>query len=251
MSAVAVVLSKLIPSLLLGFVLLASCASNPSARRTATSPASSALPAASAPAASGALQPSAPPLPATGWSCAGNPPEIAPGWKSELAVVPATAPNALEKAMQGAQDKLRAKVCVNADRDRAVADACSYLASHIEPWVTGTNGRDTCASAVIKRQYIDEWTTVGSDLEGFDKKLASAAKDLLHAARGRGKRTSGPPRVALVAVYDDNEADARQNQLPGGRRADWLASRFKAAFAAALIWPWALSTPAMRSHASD
>jgi hypothetical protein len=179
----------------------------------------------------------------SGWSCVGDPPDVAPGWKTELAIVPTSSANALEKALQNAQDKLRTKLCVNADRDRSAADACAFLAAHIEPWKTGRTKTDTCASAVIKQQYIDEWAAVGSDLEGFDVRLAASARvfvDAVRAARAKldgarsakGAKALPPPRIALAAVYDDNDSDPRQNQLPGGRRADWLASRFKTNFVA-------------------
>lgn len=127
--------------------------------------------------------------------------------------------------MRAAQEKMRAKICVSAENDRAAADACSFLASKIEPWTTGSNGREVCASAVIKAASISEWERLASDLGDFDKQLSEVAGKFLKAAGGKA------PRIALAAVYDDNSADPKQNQLPGGRRADWLAARFRAAFA--------------------
>jgi len=163
----------------------------------------------------------------------GDPPDVAPGWKMEIATMPANAPNALDAAMQTAQERLRVRICVGADQDKTAADACSFLAAKIEPWKTGSNGRDTCASAVIKRQYIEEWTRVATDLDSFDQHLAASATQLVQAARARPVKGSpaGPARIALAAVYDDNDAEPHKNQLPGGRRADWLASRFKTHFA--------------------
>lgn len=155
------------------------------------------------------------------WKCVGDPPEIAAGWRTEIAFVPAQSTNPFEMAMRGAQDKLRTKICVNQDTDRAAADACSFLASKIEPWKTGQNERDVCASAVIKGESIREWSALTTDLQAFDMKLAEAAKRFVGAA------SSKRLHVALAAVYDDSGVDANQNQLPGGRRADWLAARFR------------------------
>jgi hypothetical protein len=163
--------------------------------------------------------------PTGGWSCLGAPPDVAAGWKTEIAAVPATKPNALEEAMAAAQDKLRKKVCTNADRDPTVADACGFLVAHIEPWKTGSGDRETCAAVVLKREYIDEWTRLASDLGTFDKALASSAKSFVDAIKGR------QARISISAIYDDDRSDPKQNQLPGGRRADWLASRFKTNFA--------------------
>ncbi len=163
-----------------------------------------------------------------GWSCIGDPPDVAAGWKLEMAAVPLR-PGSLEEAMRAAQDKLRTKLCVNAERDPVAADACLFLASKLEPWKTGRNERETCASAVIKRQYIDEWQALASDLVGFDAKLAASAKVLLQAV------PSKTPRIALAAVYDDGGSNPKKNQLPGGLRADWLASRFRAQFANGVV----------------
>ncbi len=182
--------------------------------------------------------------PSSGWNCLGDPPDIAPGWRTEIAAVPSASGNPLEQAMRTAQDKLRAKICVNAEKDPAAGDACAFLASKIEPWKTGNNEREICASAVIKAAYIDEWRTLATDLDGFDKRLAASAKDLLVAATSAKAATAKPtsksapastgttraPRIAVVAVYDDN-SERKQNQLPGGLRADWLAARFRVAFA--------------------
>ena len=164
----------------------------------------------------------------TGWDCVGDPPEIAAGWRTEIAVVQAGAVNPLELAMRGAQDKLRAKLCVNAEKDRAAADTCSFLASKIEPWKTGQSSREVCASAVVQGRYIDEWNRLANDLGAFDKSLGDAAKRFTDSVRLSKAKTLA--RVALAAVYDDNGTDPKQNQLPGGRRADWLAARFRAAF---------------------
>lgn len=143
--------------------------------------------------------------------------------------------------MRAAQDKLRTKICVNAEKDRAAADACAFLASKIEPWKTGSSEREICASAVVKSAYVDEWQRIATDLDGFDQRLAATAEELLKAAAASLPRTnkhgasstspSRPPQIALVAVYDDNGVDPRQNQLPGGLRADWVAARFRATFA--------------------
>ena len=210
----------------------ASPAPTPSATPASPTTRASAAVAAPVVAASGEPSPS-------GWSCLGDPPDVAPGWRTEVAAVASSTPGALEKAMQGAQDKLRARVCVNADRDRAMSDACAFLASKIEPWKTGTNGKDTCASAVLKRQYVEEWERVVKDLDAFDRRLEASAKVLSEAAtKARSAKSKGPggaPRVALVAVYDDNDVDPKQNQLPGGRRADWLGSRLKARFSGGLV----------------
>jgi hypothetical protein len=130
--------------------------------------------------------------------------------------------------MRAAQDRLRTKVCGGAERDRSAGDACAFLAARIEPWKTGGNERELCASAVIKRQHIDEWRSLATNLEEFDRRLLASAKLFLGSVSNADKR---PRRIALAAVYDDNGATPNQNQLPGGRRADWLASRFKTFFA--------------------
>ncbi|HKO94397.1 MAG TPA: hypothetical protein VJU61_24755 [Polyangiaceae bacterium] len=164
-------------------------------------------------------------VPNTGWSCLGEPPDIAAGWHTEVAAVASTTPDALEKAMQAAQAKLRAKVCTSGDR--AVQDACAFLAAKIEPWTTGRSAHEVCASAVIKSQHIETWKSVATNLEGFDARLARSARLFIDTARNANQ---GGPRIALAAVYDDDDAPGR-NQLPGGRRADWLASRFGSFFA--------------------
>ena len=176
--------------------------------------------------------------PTSGWNCIGEPPDIAPGWRTEMAAVDAGGANALERAMQAAQSKLRAKVCVSGT-ERSVQDACAFLAAKIEPWTTGRNTQEVCASAVIKGQHIEAWRHLATNLEQFDARLAKSADAFVQAARaaagtkGAAKaKSDAPVRIALAAVYDDNAAPG-QNQLPGGRRADWLASRFRGFFASA------------------
>ncbi|MBX3206688.1 MAG: hypothetical protein KF764_16585 [Labilithrix sp.] len=84
----------------------------------------------------------------------------------------------------------------------------------------------------MKRQHIEEWTRLASDLAAFDSKLVADAAQFIQASASRAGRRpiAGPARIALAAVYDDHDVGPSRNQLAGGRRADWLASRFKTGF---------------------
>lgn len=215
--------SAILPSLLL----LVACASTKEPAHPAAPPAPVGAASAGPPSP---LPPEA--APGVAWNCFGEPPDIAGGWRVEVASVEAGAPDALERAQALARDKLRAASCGSLAPDSA---ECTYLAKCIDPWKTGRNNKSVCASVAIRKQCIDEWNS--PSLADFDRALKAGADRILALAKRK--------KIAIARVFDDESTSAIEATTPGGTRADWVALRYQAKFPEGTVSPPMPWTPGM------
>jgi hypothetical protein len=149
-----------------------------------------------------AIESSSGPAASADWACGG---ELVPpiGWEQQTSFEEVSTANARDVAMRKAMAALTRRLC-------AGASDCDFLNAHVAPWKTGTNGREMCAMAVVKKEHLDEWRTRATTLSSLDEGLDRAAKELAEVAGSR-------PRVGLAEVVDMG--------IPGGSRAEWLRSR--------------------------
>ena len=137
------------------------------------------------------------------WRCSGNlvPPT---GWIQETAFVDLSEPNPDQKAVDIARSKLVGRLCGGGSN-------CDSLAARVDPWKQGRDTSRACAMVTIKSASVEEWRKAATSVKGLDAALDVAAAELL------GDKAGKSPRVAIDKIVDGG--------VPGGERAEWLASR--------------------------
>ncbi len=141
-----------------------------------------------------------------GSKCLGN--RVPPtNYRQETAFVPASEPNASDKAARDATTRLRDRICQGY--------RCNVIEPKITLWNTQADASQVCAMAVVK----------GSDVEAFlsepraelEASMKKAGAQLATSMKSEGKR----PKIGIDNVRDIG--------VDGGPRAEWLVDKMSAA----------------------
>lgn len=113
----------------------------------------------------------------------------------------------VQKLEQQAREELRDRVCQGV--------LCDAVEQQIDIWETNDTGTYRCAMAVVQRAELEEWKRrVQTDIGDRIIQQGSNTVETLREATEQEE-----PRIAVGDVYDDG--------VPGGRRAEWVAGRFR------------------------